>query len=65
MDQVSPNHGEFYNIKYNTDWLPSNFKMGCDGDVGEVIGRGPSIGGKADMASVFLCDWWVFSHLQV
>ena len=57
MDQVSPNHGEFYNIEYNTDWLASNFKMGCDGDVGEVIGRGPSIGGEADMASVFLCDW--------
>lgn len=57
MDQVSPNHGEFYNIEYNTDWLASNFKMGCDGDVGEVIGRGPSIGGEADMASMFLCDW--------
>ena len=47
-DQVSPNHWEFYNVKYNTNWLASNFKMGCDGNVGKVIGRCPSVGGEAD-----------------
>ena len=51
------NHWEFYDIEDDANQRALDFKECNQGDVGIVVGRGPSISGEAYFSGVFLFYW--------